>query len=81
MIGLVLFRAPDVATALHMFDAMAGARAVAYDNQRIQFFANADGWLVELIEAPEHRHVYIAEVPSAGVVSFGGHDVEQRQRL
>jgi methylmalonyl-CoA/ethylmalonyl-CoA epimerase len=50
--------------------------AVAYHNRPIQFFASADGWLVELIEAPEHRHVYIAEVPSAGVFSFGGRDVE-----
>ena len=55
--------------------------AVAYDNHPIQFFANADGWLVELIEAAEHRHVYIAEAASAGVFSFGGHDVEQRHRL
>jgi methylmalonyl-CoA/ethylmalonyl-CoA epimerase len=55
--------------------------AVAYDNRPIQFFANADGLLVELIEAPEHRHVYIAEVPPAGIFSFGGHDVEQRHRL
>lgn len=57
------------------------APAVAYDNQSIQFFANANGWLLELIEAPGHRHVYVAEAPSVGVFSLGGHDVEQRQRL
>ena len=55
--------------------------AVAYDNRPIQFFANADGWLIELIEAPQHRHVYIEEVPSARVFSSGGHDVEHRERL
>src|SRR4029453_11378547 len=32
--------------------------AVAYDNRPIQFFANADGWLVELIGAPETPHGY-----------------------
>ena len=55
--------------------------AVAYGSRPIQFFANANGWLVELIEAPEHRHVYIAEALSAEAVSFGGRDVEQQQRL
>jgi methylmalonyl-CoA/ethylmalonyl-CoA epimerase len=32
--------------------------AVAYGGQRIQFFANADGLLVELIDAPDHRHIW-----------------------
>ena len=64
------------------FGAIAEPRpAVAYDGRPIQFFANADGLLVELIEAPEHRHVYITEAPVVGPLSLGGHDVEQPQRV
>lgn len=32
--------------------------AIAYDNANIQFFMLASGVLVELIEAPAHRHVF-----------------------
>jgi len=33
--------------------------AIAYQNRRIQFFLTPLRFIVELIEAPEHQHVYV----------------------
>jgi methylmalonyl-CoA/ethylmalonyl-CoA epimerase len=44
------------------FRAIGEARpAIAYDNHMIQFFMNADMFMVELIEAPAHRHSYVEQ--------------------
>src|SRR5262245_24351511 len=61
----VAYRVVDLASAaVRMrqagFMAIDEARpAVAYDRHSIQFFVNADMFLLELIEAPEHCHLYV----------------------
>jgi methylmalonyl-CoA/ethylmalonyl-CoA epimerase len=34
--------------------------AIAYGNKRIQFFMTPLGFLIELIEAPDHQHLFLA---------------------
>lgn len=64
----IAYRVVDLATEAKRlqqagFTAIAGARpAVAYDGHPIQFFINADMFLLELIEAAEHRHLYVEQV-------------------
>lgn len=64
----IAYRVVDLATEAKRlqqagFTAIAGARpAVAYDGHPIQFFINADLFLLELIEAAEHRHLYVEQV-------------------
>lgn len=61
----IAYRVADLATEAKRlqqagFTAIADARpAVAYDHHAIQFFVNADLFLLELIEAAEHRHLYV----------------------
>lgn len=64
----IAYRVADLATEAKRlqragFTAIADARpAVAYDQHVIQFFVNADLFLLELIEAAEHRHLYFEHV-------------------
>jgi methylmalonyl-CoA/ethylmalonyl-CoA epimerase len=54
---------------------------IAYGGRRIQFFVSPLGFIVELIEAPEHKHRFLPVPLQANAINRGNFNVSKWQCL